>query len=192
MDYDASEQELPEPVNVVGTVRTGLIKAAQVRGAPDYPTQNLYPCAQGPQKWVYWLLNNLNLTEGIYVQSDGFISYAPAMVARMRIVKFYVHVYVDGYDDECSYQLILRYTSKDGNVYEQVVPPVGAKYQDVVSFEIPLEHVDLHGWFTCSVDVKLLTPLPSGPAKEEARSNGLESPCMPVLIRGSYLEIKGG
>lgn len=171
--------------------RFGNIKASQIRNAPDYPVQNLYPCAQGPEPHVFWLLGGLLLTEGIIVQSDGFISYAPAMVARMKMTKFSVVTHIDAWNEACEYKLRLVYAAKTGEFFEQYSAAVKAVDMDKFVFKIPLEHVDRNGWFTCVLHVSLLTPMPAGPDRDAAVTAGRESPTMPVVVRGSYLEIKG-
>jgi hypothetical protein len=167
------------------------LKAAQIRNAPDFPVQNLYPCAHGPEPFVFWLVGGLMLTEGILFRSDGYISYAPAMVARMEIKRVNVVASIDGFDEECEYRLRLVYTSKTGEHFEQVSVVLRASDCDRFAFDIPLEHVDRTGWFTCALKVELLTPIPAGPARDDAQSIGCESPHMPVILRGSYLEING-
>lgn len=167
------------------------LKAAQIRNAPDFPVQNLYPCAQGPEPFVFWLLGDLKLTEGILFRSDGYISYAPAMVARMQIKQFLVVAHVDAYDKKCEYKLRLLYTSKTGEHFEQISLTQRAAESDRFQFEIPLEHVDRDGWFTCALYVTLLTPLPHGRDYDDAVAIGCEIPHMPVVLRGSYMEITG-
>jgi len=167
------------------------LKAAQIRNAPDFPVQNLYPCALGPDPFVFWFLGELRLTEGILCRSDGYISYAPAMVARMTIKRFRVVAQVDAFDAKCEYKLRLIYTSKTGECFEQVSVVLKATEIDTFVFEIPLEHVDRNGWFTCVINIELLTPMPAGLARDDAVAAGCEAPRMPVIVRGSYLEITG-
>lgn len=171
--------------------RFGNVKASQIRNAPDYPVQNLYPCSQGPEPHVYWLLGGLLLTEGIIVQSDGYISYAPAMVARMKMTQFNVVSHIDAWDERCEYKLRLVYVSKAGEFFEQYSAPVRAAEMDKFVFQIPLEHVDRNGWFTCVLHISLLTPMPPGNDRDVAISEGREEPMMPVIVKGSYLEIRG-
>jgi len=167
------------------------LKAAQIRNAPDFPVQNLYPCAQGPEPFVAWLLGDLQLAEGILFRSDGYVSYVPAMIARMKIKRVLVIAHVDGFDEECEYRLRLVYTSKTGEYFEIVSVVLRAAETERFPFEIPLEHVDPAGWLTCALNVELLTPMPAGPAYDAAVAIGCEAPHMPVSIRGSYLEITG-
>lgn len=167
------------------------LKAVQIRGAPDYPVQNLYPCAQGPEPFVAWLLGGLRLAEGILFRSDGYVSYAPALVTRMRIKELHVIAQLDGFDESCEYSLRLLYTSKTGEHFEQRSLTLRASETDRFAFDIPLEHVDTSGWFTCTLYVDLLTPLPVGQDRKDAVAAGCEYPRMPVLLRGAYLEIRG-
>jgi hypothetical protein len=180
-----------QPVeNALGLRKAGRIRAKQIAGSPDYPVQNLYPCYMEPSDYVFWLLNSLSLTEGIVVRADGIISYAPAMVTRMRITSFRVVLYVDAFHEDARYDASVRYCSKDGLNHEQVVPDVAAAEMDKLVFDIPLEHVDAKGWFTCVVQFKLLTPIPKD-SPEKPDDDLLEMPCHPVIIRGAHLEIKG-
>lgn len=173
-------------------IRTGAVRAKQIRGAPDYPVQALYPCAQGPDPYVFWMLNNLQLTEGILVRSEGFISYAPAMVTRMRIESFRVRAYIDAFHEEAVYALRLVYTAKSGEAYEQVSDgTVRAAERDEFTFDIPLEHLNQEGWFTCVLHLVPITPIPPGDERALAQQEGLENPCLPLIVRGCYLEIRG-
>ena len=172
-------------------MKASAVKAAQIKNAPDYPVQNLYPCAQSPEAHVYWLLNTLFLTEGIMVRVSGGVSYAPAMVARMRMKTFRVWSTIDGFDDACAYKLKLVYTAKDGQHYEQFSAEIKAAEQDKFMFEVPIEHVDRNGWFTCALKVELTTPLTDTDECDAAVVDGIANPCHPVLIRGTYLEIMG-
>lgn len=175
----------------MGKQRVGQIKASQIRNSPDYPVQNLYPCGQGPEGYVFWLLNNLKLTEGIICRTDGWVSFAPAMVARMRIKTFRVMTFIDAWEIGTKYRLRLLYADKTGEVFEQRSKELLAEERDQFCFDIPLEHVDREGWFTCSLWLDLLTPLEDIGELATAIADGIENPCQPIIVRGTFLEIKG-
>lgn len=178
--------------DALGLRRTGKLKAKQVEGAPNYPVQNLYFCAIEPHAFNYWLIGSLGLSEGVYVRSDGFVSFAPAMVTRMRIVSFRLIVFIDAFDEACTYSLKLIYTAKSGEHYEQTcAKPIRPAEQDSFTFDIPLEHVDREGWFASCLHIKLETPLDKEEQRQACEELGLENAKQPVLLRGAYLEIKG-
>ena len=101
-------------------------------------------------------------------------------------------LYVDAFHEDAHYKVKLRYCSKDGLNHEQISPDVIAAAVDKLTFDIPLEHVDTKGWFTCVVKFKLLTPIPiNSPDRPDVEDDLLEMPCYPVIIRGAHLEIRG-
>lgn len=180
-----------EPVEVLGKARVGQIKASQIRNAPDHPVQNLYPCAHHPEPYVFWVLNNLGLTEGVLARTSGWMSFAPAMVVRMRIRTFRVVTHIDAFDEACTYRLRLVYKDSQNQHHEQVSAELRAEEVDKFMFEIPLKHVDRRGWFTCALHWELLSPLTDVAEVATAHADGIDQPCHGLLIKGTYLEIKG-
>jgi len=170
-------------------IRSGQIKAAQIRGAPDHPVQNLYPCHM--TEGVVWKIDTgVMLSSGIMFQSDGTVSYAPAMVARMRIQSFRVWVHADAFDLSARYRLTLRYADQQEKVREQVTPTIDPGKVDRFAFDVPLDHLAMQGWFVCALVLEPLTPL-NGDEKLEAVRAGFENPVHPILLRGAWLEVKG-
>ena len=168
--------------------KVGAIKASQIRGAPDYPVQNLYPCHM--TEGIIWSVDpTLLLSVGILFGMSGVVSYAPAMVTRMRIKSFRVWCHIDAFDEATRFKLRLTYIGKDGSPKEQVSASLAAR-MDRFAFDIPLDHISRDGWFTCSLKVHLLSPMVDE-ERQAAIAQGQEEPMQPVLLRGGWLEIKG-
>lgn len=165
------------PVPVLGERRTGALKASQIRGAPAFPVQNLYPCHM--TDGAVWAVDTrLLLSTGIMVAQDAWVTYVPEMIKRMRISSFMVCTHVDAYCEETKYELILRYVDKNEKPHEQFTMELCAgKDSDRFAFNVPLDHLDAEGWFNCALGVRLL----SGPEQEDRE----------ILLRGAWLEIKG-
>ena len=71
----------PAPkVSALGLPRAGQVHAKQIRGAPDYPVQALYPCGISPEGKNFWSINNLGIPVGVLVRTDGIVSFAPAAI----------------------------------------------------------------------------------------------------------------
>ena len=97
----------------------------------------------------------------------------------------------EAFEPGTQYKLKLIYTAKDENFYEQYSSTITADDVDKFGFEIPLEHVDKSGWFTCSLWFELMTPIDDVGEQATAIADGIGAPCQPIIIRGTYLEIKG-
>jgi len=169
-------------------VKPCRVRAKQLGDIPHYPVENLYPCYM--TEGIEWKLAPAHLlSAGILVTLDGTISYAPAMVARMKIDTFRVWVQCDTYGESTEFQLRLRYFSKDEKAYEQYSAIIDG-YADRFMFEIPIEHIDQKGWFACAVSVELKTPM-TGVDLQAALNRGMQEPQEPVLVRGCWLEVNG-
>jgi hypothetical protein len=166
--------------------KAGRLHAKQIRGMPDYPVQALYPTYLHPHGYVSWALWAQGLTQGVRAKSDGFISYAPVMLTKKKAR--YAKFRVDVFDEEAAYRARLVYSAQDGKLYEQIVPIVRPAFQDEVAFELPEEHMAGNWWFSCALHFQLLTPIPEGSERKVAVADGLENPCMPILICGAHLE----
>lgn len=167
--------------------KTGQIKAAQIRGAPNYPVEHLYPC--NLSEGIRWQLHpDYGLSVGIIVNLSGLISFAPVMIHRMRMKSFRVHLKMDAFAEEAHFKFTLYYYDKDERIHAQESLPFTAE-RDVFTFDIPLDHVKPEGVFACSVKVDLLTLL-EGEARRASQAAGIEEPCHPLLLRAQWLEIK--
>lgn len=179
---------MAEPIKALGIQGVGRVRAKQVEGVPNHPVHNLWPCAT--TDGVHWAVDNrTRLSVGTMFNMSGTVTFAPTMIDRMRIASFRVGVQIDAYDERCKYKLRLMYSDKDEDLHEQVSGHLSAADVDQFRFEIPLEHLNRTGWFAAALTVQLLTDL-EGPERDAALAAGRESPKMPVLLRGSWLEIR--
>lgn len=170
----------------------GRMKAEQLRGIPYNPVQALYPIAQNPSQWNTWILGNTGLSEGVVIRTDATISFAPAMISRMRIRILAVVVDVDGWGGDCEYTVSLIYRPREGNDTVREAPRVWASKTNQCSFRIPLENISITGYFVCAIQIKLHTPIPhSSPEYLLALQEGQEQPMCPVIIKGAYMWIEG-
>lgn len=170
----------------------GKPKASQIRGAPDYPVENLYPIHQ--TEGIVWSIDQrFLLSIGLMFHASGIVSYAPAMVQRMRIKTFRVCGHIDAFDEDCRFSVVMRYLDREERLHEQYSEVLRAGDEttpDRVRFDVPLEHLYSDGWFTCAVGIELHEPL-RGEERALALSEGRENPMMPVLLRGAWLEVRG-
>jgi len=185
------EDELGTPIKALGIQNVGRVKAKQVQGVPHHPVENLFPCFLGDG--LQWAMNDHGLSAGITVRSEGRISYAPAMIARLRIKDFHVYCEFLPFRTDTIVKMQLVYFDKHDNVHQIDTPPFNTSDMPVNrwGWQIPLEHIDQANWFTCSLTVQLRTPMPEGPERDLAISQGFEEPSQPLLVRGCWLEIKG-
>ena len=168
--------------------KTGQIKASQIRGAPNYPVEHLYPC--NLTEGIQWQLHpDYGLSVGVMVNLSGCISFAPVMIHRMRMKSFRVHLKMDSFEEEADYRFTLYYYDKNEKIHAQESKPFAAT-RDIFTFDIPLDHVRPEGVFACSLRIDLLSPL-EGAARKAAMECGSEYPCHPLLLRAQWLEIKG-
>jgi len=161
--------------NKARSVAVGQVKAAQIRGAPDYPVEQLYPCHMTENR-LRWYLNEHLLSVGILAIEPGTISFAPIMVQRMQMQAFRVYVRFDTFAERATVRFTLRYFDKNDQVHEQVGPFVDGN-SDPFVFEIPLEHIDRKGTFASMLYVE--------PSLNEDAGNHHE-----CLIRTTYVEIR--
>ena len=170
------------------SVRPTRARAKQFEDIPHYPVENLYPCRLSTG--IEWMIHPVHLMSvGIIISLDGTISYAPAMVARMKINTFRVWAQCDTFSETTKFKLKLRYYDKDEKAYEQFSDVIDGNV-DRFMFDIPVEHVDQQGWFACAMTVELMTPM-EGEEKEAAIKLGRQEPHEPVLLRGAWLEVNG-
>jgi hypothetical protein len=169
--------------------RSGKPKASQFRNTEHYPVRTLFPVDTG--EGIDWAVNNLGLATGLLVTTDGNITFAPAMVPRMRVTKFRVCFDVQGCYLSSLYKLRLRYFGARGAPAEQFTVQISNESTSSTqfSFEIPVGDVDPNGSFTCALNVELHSEM-EPESRAAAVAAGIENPKEPVLLRGSWLEIR--
>jgi len=173
-----------------GRGRRGRPKASQFRNTEHYPVRTLHPCFT--TEGIEWVINNLGLTTGVLVTTDGTISFTPVMVPRMRLSKFRVCFEIKGCYLSTLYKLRLRYQALRGHPTEQFTAPISNESTSSTrfSFDVPVGDVDANGFFTCALNVALHSGM-EPEQRAAAVDSGIENPMEPVLICGSWLEIEG-
>ena len=167
--------------------KTGQVKASQIRGAPNYPVEHLYPCSLA--EGIGWSLHpTYGLSVGIIVNLSGRISFAPVMIHRMRMKSVRLYLKMDAFTANAKFKFTLYYYDKDERIHAQESGAISAEL-DAFVFDIPLNHLKPEGVFACALNVDLLTQM-TGDDRRAMQAAGHEDPHHPLLLRAQWLEIK--
>jgi len=139
---------------------------------------------------VFWGLNDLGCTFGMVCKQSGRVSYAPEMITRMRLKSVRVVTQITAPLPATLYRLSLVYEGKDGEHCSIASEQLEASEVSAFVFDIPLDKINLAGWFNCALHFELLSPIGEGET-ELYKIPGESQTMRPIVIKGSYLEIKG-
>lgn len=167
----------------------GKIRSKQVSGVAEYPTITLSPC-EFTEGVGWYCPPPLLLCVGVAFELSGILTFAPSIIPPMKMTKFGVWIQFDAFDVEAKFLPKMIYYDKYENAHQQISSsPIGGE-QDKFFFNIPVDHLNREGWFACSLNIDLLTPL-TGEAKRIKQEQGQENPCHPIILRGAWIEIQG-